>query len=87
MHNINEIIINAIDKIENQNSKKDYSPKVFSSVIYGTCDNGYYKIPYNGILYSVPNGTSMNLKPGQRVWIMVPKGELHEMFIMSLNNK
>lgn len=87
MQKINEMIINAIEKMQSQNNKMNHSPKVFASVVYGLCDNGYYKVPYNGMLYSVPNGTNINLSLGQKVWVMIPKGGLHEMFIMSLNNK
>lgn len=86
MQHINALIIDAIEKILKQTKSKNYSPKIFSSVIYGVGGDGYYQIPYDGNVYTIPNGINIDWKPGQKVWVMIPRGELREMYILSANN-
>lgn len=75
MNTIGQSILNNIEKILEKKLSKIYYDKTFPSVIYGKNDDGTYKIPYEGHLYSVPCALGIDLKVTQNVWVTIPCGQ------------
>lgn len=71
-------------RIVAENARKG-SDRTFSAVVYEKDIDGKYKIPFEGRLRSIANGTGLALSPGQLVWVKIPEGKLREMHIHSLN--
>lgn len=79
-NNILEAIQTVVDKSEK------VSDRTFATVIYEKTSDGKYKIPFEGRLRSIPNGTGKVLHTGQNVWVKIPNGKLHEMHICGVRN-
>ena len=80
----NNDILSAINTVVKKSEK--VSDRTFSAVIYEIDTDGKYKIPYEGRLRSVANGTGQTLSVGQKVWVKIPNGKLREMHICGIRN-
>lgn len=86
MNTIGKQLLEKAEKMLEEKLKKIWYDKTFPTVVYGKNENGTYKIPYEGVLYNVPNGLGIDLKNGQHVWVTMPCGSrnLKDMYISAL---
>lgn len=80
----NNDILSAINTVVKKSEK--VSDRTFSAVVYEIDTDGKYKIPYEGRLRSIANGTGQSLFVGQKVWVKIPNGKLREMHICGIRN-
>ncbi len=78
----NNNILEAVKTVA-ENIEKT-SDRTFSAVVYEKDLDGKYKIPYEGRLRSVANGTGISLEVGQLVWVKIPNGKLRDMHICGI---
>lgn len=74
-------ILDAIELLINKKIKDLPCPKVFSSTVYSINPDNTYTIIKDKQKYNVKNGLGTTLPLGQNVWVMIPNGELRNMFI------
>lgn len=71
-------------KIEEQRKKR---VTVRPVIAYKHMGDNYYKIRLDGYEYKVWNGTGVELKECQNVWLMIPHGRMEDMFIFALRHR
>lgn len=84
MNEINDSIIKSIEILLEEKLKSHNKTQVFQSVIYKANDDNTYQIIKEKQPYNVKNGLGTELKVGQGVWVMIPNGELRNMFIFGV---
>lgn len=84
MKKLSEILLDTIEMMIEEKMKKCNKTQVFQSVIYKANDDNTYQIIKEKQPYNVKNGLGTELKVGQGVWVMIPNGELRNMFIFGV---
>lgn len=84
MNEINDSIIKSIDILLESKLKSQNKTQVFQSVVYKVNTDNTYQIVKEKQFYNVKNGLGCDLKVGQGVWVMIPNGELRNMFIFGV---
>lgn len=74
-----------IDRKLEQRKKK--SVTVRPVIAYKHVGDNKYLISLDGHEYKVWNGTGVELKECQNVWLMIPHGRMNDMFIFALREK
>lgn len=74
-------ILDAIEILIEKRLEKLRLTYMFKSTIYAVNSDGTYSIVKDKIRYNVKNGMGINFSVGKNVWIIVPNGELKDMFI------
>lgn len=88
MNNINDKAINTIvecmSKLIDKKLESFQCTKVFPSIIKSINPDSTYTIIKGKNKYDVKNGLGVGLNEGQSVWVMIPNGQIKDMFVCGI---
>ena len=88
--NINDnaikVLLKEVEKLIDRKleERKNKQVSVRPVVAYKHMGDNLYLINLDGYQYKVWNGTGIELKECEKVWLMIPHGRLEDMFICGL---
>lgn len=83
MNDVNKSLINSIHTISRRSTDNAGYDKTYNAVVVRQGTSKGYKISMNGIIYdNIPLYGTINLPLGTRVKVLVPQGNMNQMFIL-----
>ena len=88
--NINDnaikVLLKEVEKLIDRKleERKNKQTSIRPSIAYKALGNNLYLCPLDGYEYKIWNGTGIELKACQKVWITIPHGRMEDMYICGL---